>query len=110
MKVCQGRWTSIFLGGCVLWAALGCQIQRTGHGILCRGRWSLEIDTRRPAEIEAERATAAMAEASDVPRLPQQPEIIPWRNRLKGYRLAQRILHRAESDAAVSIPPAPVAE
>lgn len=111
MKFCGTNSLRILFCGWMLLAAVGCQIQRTGHGILCRGRWSLELDTRRPSEIEAEQAKAASCDAVVANDSHPKPELLPWRSRLKGYRLAQRILHRDDAgssdSSAVVVPPAP---
>jgi len=79
-------------GCCLLAVASGCSFHRTEHGFILRsGQWSLERNSERP-----EPAAAAASE---------KPELLPWRSRLKGYRLGSRILHGRESAETTATPP-----
>ena len=84
------RLAGVVLGCCLLAAISGCSFHRTAHGfILHGGRWSLDHhrENRDPAAKEAS----------------AKPEVLPWRSRLKGYRLGARIFH--ERDPAAETPP-----
>ena len=74
------------LGCCLAAMISGCSFHRTGDGFVLRSNhWSLEHHRDGPAPS----ATQA----------PDRPELLPWRNRLKGYRLGGRIFHTHESAA-----------
>lgn len=54
----------------------GCSFHRTAHGFVLRsGQWSLERNRVSP--------DLSVGEASE------RPEVLPWRSRLRGYRLAR---------------------
>ena len=66
--------TGLLLGCCLLAAVSGCSFHRTEHGFILRsGRWTLQRDSEIP-DLPAK-------DAAD------KPEVLPWRNRLKGYHL-----------------------
>jgi hypothetical protein len=94
------------VGCCLLVAASGCQFHRTGHGFIIQGHpWSLTFDRGCAAEAGdpsscencSGNATVSSADQTSV-----KPELLPWRSRLKGYRLAGRIFHHGESDGQES--------
>jgi hypothetical protein len=79
------------LGCCLLAAATGCSFHRTEHGFILRsGQWTLERNSQ-PLD-------AAAAPASE------KPELLPWRNRLRGYRFGSRIFHGRDSADTVAMP------
>jgi len=85
------------LVGCCLFAAgSGCLLHRTGHGFILGSRGTLDAHDRGQASA-AEKASTASRQAD------AKPELLPWRNHLKGHRLAARLLHH-DSDAAESAP------
>ena len=96
----------VLLGCCLLAAASGCQFHRTGHGFIIQGQpWSLifdrgcEAETGDPSSCEGCSRNPA---ASSARQAAAKPELLPWRSRLKGYRLAARIFHHGESDGQES--------
>jgi hypothetical protein len=93
------------VGCCLLAAASGCHFHRTGHGFIIGGRpWSLEFDRGCTASADGESACPSCA-SNFTPSDDQaaaKPELLPWRTRLKGCRLAARIFHRGESDGQES--------
>ena len=119
---CQSRRLRNALAGCSLIVALaGCQFHRTGHGFVLRSQWSLECDHCRPRltfgpqkgteQPQLADQTAGKGDRHLLPERPEgcctqkgtgtfsgrtaaQPEVLPWRSRLKGYRLAARIFGR----------------
>jgi hypothetical protein len=85
------------LGCCLTAAVPGCSFHHTAHGFVLRsGQWSLERNRESP--------DPSAKEASD------KPEVLPWRSRLKGYRLGARIFHGRESAGEASTPSQSVEE
>jgi hypothetical protein len=87
---------------CLLAAVAGCQFHRTGHGFIIRGQpWSLEFNRGDAPAADCQDAcdgcARGSAPAADQPAA--KPELLPWRSRLKGYRLAARFFRHDESDA-----------
>jgi hypothetical protein len=73
-----------FFACCLLAAAPGCAFHRTEHGFVLRsGHWTLERNREDP---DSRPQVAA-----------EKPELLPWRNRLKGYRLGSRIFPGRQS-------------
>jgi hypothetical protein len=65
-------------------AISGCSFHRTDHGFIVRsGPWTLERN-REPPEVSPQVVA-------------DKPEVLPWRSRLKGYRLGARIFPGHES-------------
>jgi len=82
---------------CLLVAATGCHLHRTGHGYILRGQWSLECgDT---GFVSAKGVNGQCENCSASPACPTEqtkPELLPWRTRLK-TRLGARLFHHGES-------------
>ena len=93
-------------GCCLLAAASGCQFHRTGRGFVIQGEpWSLVFDRGCAAEAGESppcKNCSRIADVSSADQAAVKPELLPWRSRLKGYRLAARLFHRGESDGQES--------
>jgi len=100
-----------FLSVCCLVSAAGCRFHRTGNGFVIRGQWSLEWENL-PRLSFNEAAARPEAEKTAVPDQPARPELLPWRGRLRGYRIAGRLFGREQhlSPAEASSSAAGVAE
>jgi len=83
---------------CLLAAATGCHLHRTGHGYILRGQWSLECgDTGCVSVkgIEGQCENCSERSARPAEQAQAEPELLPWRTRLK-TRLGDRLFHRGE--------------
>jgi hypothetical protein len=102
----------IFFGCCSFVGGSGCSVHRTNEGFVLGSHWSLECSERAPwvdfrnaadpanPDGEPSPATAASdgaaaaspptSAAAAEPQAPAKPELLPWRSRLKAYRLAAR--------------------
>ncbi len=88
MSRAGNRLAGVVFGCCLAAAISGCSFHRTAHGFVLRGgHWSLEHNREGP--------DTSARDASE------KPETLPWRSRLKGYRLA-RVLHGWDSAGEVS--------
>ncbi|MEN6451644.1 MAG: hypothetical protein ABFC96_14225 [Thermoguttaceae bacterium] len=92
------------VGGCLLAAASGCQLHRTGHGFLLSSNWSIECVTspRLALKFDKDQSQCPAADPTDAPATKRafDPELLPWRTRLKG-RLANRLFgHGSPNDSA----------
>ena len=88
--------------GCCLLAAAGCQFHRTGQGFIVQGQpWSLTFD-RGCADSASCGCCAEKPVATSAHQAAAKAELLPWRSRLKGYRLAGRLFHRGEPEEAKS--------
>ena len=95
------RWgtqrVGVLLRCCLLVVISGCSFHRTDHGFVLRGgHWTLERNRQSP-DLSA-------PEASD------KPESLPWRSRLKGYRLGARIFRGRGSGGDAALPSASLGE
>ncbi|MEN6458456.1 MAG: hypothetical protein ABFC63_05955 [Thermoguttaceae bacterium] len=98
MSFCTRRRLRYALAGCLLTAALaGCQFHRTERGFALRSQWSLECDGCPRLTIGSQKAPEPpQAKPSDVKAaVAAEPEVLPWRTRLKN-RIAARVLGRNE--------------
>ena len=90
------------VGCCLLAAASGCQLHQTGRGFVIQGHpWSLTFDRGCEAETDDPspcKSCSRNPAVSSADQAAAKPELLPWRSRLKGYRLAGRIFHCDESD------------
>jgi hypothetical protein len=88
-------------------------MHRTGQGFVVGSQWSVEYDGSRAPWLKFRSAPDAACTASNEGRgtaaadddksaedlalsgkpAPGKPELLPWRTRLKGYRLGARIFH-----------------
>ena len=102
----KGRFAGIVLGCCLGVAAGGCACHRTGHGFVVGSRWSLEYSTQAPrfSFRSAKGADGGRTESDQSPAVANKPELLPWRSRLKGYRLGARIFHGGESSDSANPP------
>jgi hypothetical protein len=110
----------LFLGCCLMTAAAGCSIHRTAQGLAFDSHWSLGcsrhapwITLRSTKDADCGDGQRGCATASDCginnaesakspaslsdSQLSGKPEVLPWRSRLKGYRLGARIFRGKES-------------
>ncbi len=86
----------IVVGGCLLMAFAGCSFHRTAGGFILRGGcWTLE----RNREVHEPPQQTAMNE----------PESLPWRSRLHGYRLGARIFRNRGEGIVEDESPSPIA-
>jgi hypothetical protein len=78
------RNAQIIVGCCLLAAVSGCAFHRTDQGFVLRSpHWSLEHYRESPDSSKEE--------------TPDNPELLAWRSRLKGYHLGSRIFHGRQS-------------
>jgi hypothetical protein len=92
---------AIVAGCCLLAAATGCHFHRANHGYAVRSLESPEYDDSvrlaagTNAPLKADEAVASPSQANGT--TVSKPEVLPWRSRLRGYRLAGRIFRHEES-------------
>jgi hypothetical protein len=80
-------------------AAAGCQLNRTGHGYMLRGQWSLECNHTTGCAATNSGDNCSEISACPTAQSQEKPELLPWRSRLKA-RIGARLLHREELDDA----------
>jgi len=94
VKLCGGKRLRYAVAGCcLLLAATGCRFHQTGRGFIVRGQWSLECECKDIPRL------SFAADQSDNPSIEQsqaKPELLRWRIRRRGYRLAARLFGRSE--------------
>ena len=79
------------LACCLLATAAGCAFHRTEHGFVLRSNhWLLEHN-RESLDLPAQAAA-------------EEPETLPWRSRLKGYRLGSRMFQGRQSVGEPELP------
>ncbi len=90
------RFAGIILGCCLWTAAPGCVGPRSGqvgHGWMAAMNplsWSSSPTVAKTESADADEQLAATE---------SKPELLPWRSRLKGYRLGARLARSRESDS-----------
>jgi hypothetical protein len=88
--------------GCLLAGATGCQCQRKGRGFILRSQWSLEYGDTDGAVVEKPCENGTTTAVNPPYQAKTSPELLPWRDRLKNRRLADRLFRRGETDAVKS--------
>ena len=106
------RLVCILAGCCLLVAPLGCSFHRTERGFVVGSQWSLEYNhvpwlafrsandadcdhgDGNPVAGNAEKS--AESDAPSAQKVAGKPELLPWRGRLRGYRLGARIFRKNE--------------
>ena len=97
------RLTGVLIGCCLLAATSGCLFQRPPDGSIFGNPWlqtcdhapwlkfrsAKDADTRNP-DADSYAADKGDSEAD-------KPELLPWRSRLKSYRLSARLARGRES-------------
>ena len=110
------------LGCCSFVGGSGCSVHRTSEGFVLGSHWSLECSDRAPwldfrqatapgdtnGKPDAASAASGGAEANPPPDSPTaaekqtvaaKPELLPWRSRLRAYRLAAHASPGQEAEA-----------
>ena len=83
-------------GFCLVLVVAGCSFHRTGRGFILRGQWALECERHRIPRLSfADNRT----DEPSVERISERPELLRWRIRRRGYRLASRLFVRPEKAA-----------
>jgi hypothetical protein len=79
---------------CLVLAATGCNLHRTGHGYILRSQWSLECGDMGyvPSSCAAGQCETC-GDCSACSPDPAKPEILPWRTCLK-TRIGDRLFRR----------------
>ena len=102
MARCKTRCILIAVAACVAVSATGCRFHRTGHGFILRSQWSLEYGdtdcaTAQGIDKPSEKFSPNSARPAEQAQV--NPELLPWRSRLKNHHLAARLFHQGESDS-----------
>ena len=91
MLLANKRFLCAIAGYCFLVAAGGCRFHRTGRGFIVRSQWALESENIPRLSFGAEQG-----EDPAIEQFSAKPELLRWRIRRRGYRLASRLFGRGE--------------
>ena len=107
------RVAGIVVGCCLAVAISGCACHRTGHGFVLSSPWSLEYNRSHAPWLAFRSAKDPPCDTrnsdcvvTDKGGVVSQPDVLPWRSRLKGYHLGVRIFRGAESTGEQDAGPA----
>jgi hypothetical protein len=95
----------LLLGCCLLAVAPGCCVHRTGHGFIISSQWSLEyrhtpwLTCRSANDADCTTCEEGCSKGveNSAAQAADRPELLPWRSRMKGYRLGDRLFRGRES-------------
>jgi hypothetical protein len=127
VKAWKRNIAGMILGCCLAASAGGCAFCRTDQGFVISSQWSLEYrrvpwlafhantdadecsyESKRSDVTTCKKSSCAFSDDKEPTPSDESnpPELLPWRSRLKSYRLGSRIFHSKElsEDPTVSEP------